>query len=123
MKQTSTEGFWQDLSDRDLAHGSPYVDRFTAQISERKYLYLPLRALPRAGNRAIGSIIISQASFAVLDCFAMSAVSSRASVMGLLSSPPNVHEQKNLVAGFMLSVRDLRWGRHIMISEGAGEPI
>lgn len=73
LRQTSdlmsTEGFWQRFHAPDEVSKPPYVDRYPARVAEDRVLDLPLRVLPE-GDRAVASIIINQASFAVVDWFA-----------------------------------------------------
>ncbi|NVO14683.1 MAG: phosphoribosyltransferase [Rhodoplanes sp.] len=65
----STEGFWQRFYAPDEVREPPYVDRYPARVAADRILDLPLRVLPE-GDRAVASIIINQASFAVVDWFA-----------------------------------------------------
>jgi adenine/guanine phosphoribosyltransferase-like PRPP-binding protein len=63
----STEGFWQSFSDGPDTADPPYVDRYAVRIAERKYLSLPIRVLPDGRDRAVASLILTQASFDVVE--------------------------------------------------------
>jgi adenine/guanine phosphoribosyltransferase-like PRPP-binding protein len=67
MPSTPTERFWQAFSEVPEVSGPPYATRYAAQISRSKFLSLPIRQLPGGENRAVASLILNQASFAVLD--------------------------------------------------------
>jgi adenine/guanine phosphoribosyltransferase-like PRPP-binding protein len=62
----STEGFWQSFLDAPIA-GPPYTAGFPVQVAKDKFLLLPIRQLPNGRDRAVASLILNQASFAVLD--------------------------------------------------------
>jgi adenine/guanine phosphoribosyltransferase-like PRPP-binding protein len=63
----STEGFWQSFLDAPPMAGPPYTTGFPVQVAKDKFLLLPIRQLPGDGDRAVASLILNQASFAVLD--------------------------------------------------------
>ncbi len=63
----STEGFWQAFSNLPQFEGPPYVKGYSVQVSADKFLSLPLRELPGGQNRAVASLILTQASFEVLE--------------------------------------------------------
>lgn len=61
--------FWQTIEppgtfDRDPAG---YVDGYPAQFADGRQVLLPIRILPGDGCRAVASLILNQASFAVED--------------------------------------------------------
>jgi adenine/guanine phosphoribosyltransferase-like PRPP-binding protein len=79
----STEGFWQSFLDAPLA-GPPYTTGFPVQVAKDKFLLLPIRELPGGRDRAVVSLILNQASFAVLDGIAEAmAACARAFLVGL----------------------------------------
>jgi adenine/guanine phosphoribosyltransferase-like PRPP-binding protein len=63
----STEGFWQSFSAAPPIAGPPYTTGFPVQVAKDKFLLLPIRQLPGGSDRAVASLILNQASFAVLD--------------------------------------------------------
>jgi adenine/guanine phosphoribosyltransferase-like PRPP-binding protein len=63
----STEGFWQSFSAAPPIAGPPYTTGFPVQVAKDKFLLLPIRQLPGGRDRAVASLILNQASFAVLD--------------------------------------------------------
>nr|WP_181702200.1 phosphoribosyltransferase [Chthonobacter albigriseus] len=65
--------FWQEIlppapSRAPGMHG--YSDAFPAVLPDGSRLMLPIRVLPGAGDRAVASLIVNQASFAVEDALA-----------------------------------------------------
>lgn len=62
----STEGFWQSFSSVPEVAGPPYTTRYPVQVASDTFLSLPIRQLPDK-DRAVASLILNQASFAVLD--------------------------------------------------------
>jgi len=69
MVTLNPEAFWQSLLPAGQALSSPYQNSFPAQFGDGRQLLLPIRPLPD-GRRALASLIINQASFAVLDAIA-----------------------------------------------------
>ncbi len=65
----SPEDFWQGFLPAGAVVSAPYQDGFPAQISDGRQLLLPIRPLAD-GRRALASLIINQASFAVVDAIA-----------------------------------------------------
>jgi len=63
----STEGFWQSFSDTPAVEGPPYTSGVPVQVAQDRFLLLPIRELPGGSDRAVASLILNQASFAVLD--------------------------------------------------------
>ena len=63
----STEGFWQSFSEASTGEGAPYTTGFTVQVAENQFLTLPIRELPGGRDQAVASLILNQASFAVLE--------------------------------------------------------
>jgi len=63
------EDFWQFFLPAEEAVTAPYQDGFPAQFGDGRRILLPIRPLPD-GRRALASLIINQASFAVLDAIA-----------------------------------------------------
>jgi adenine/guanine phosphoribosyltransferase-like PRPP-binding protein len=62
--------FWQELEPAGvLGLNPPYVDAYPATLPDGRLLLLPIRPLP-GGQSALCSLIINQASFAVLDALA-----------------------------------------------------
>jgi adenine/guanine phosphoribosyltransferase-like PRPP-binding protein len=66
----STEGFWQQFEVAPSASIPPLGRRVSAEVAPERWLDLPIRVLPGAGDRAVASIIINHASFDVVDWFA-----------------------------------------------------
>ena len=64
---TSPESFWQEILPVDAVTAGAYPARF----DDGRILLLPSRVLPD-GKRALASLIINQASFAVVDALAAS---------------------------------------------------
>jgi adenine/guanine phosphoribosyltransferase-like PRPP-binding protein len=63
------EDFWQSILPADVSVPAVYCDGYPAQFDDGRRLLLPIRPLPD-GTRALASLIINQASFAVLDAIA-----------------------------------------------------
>lgn len=65
--------FWQSF-DAPGTHptgpGIVYRDSYPATLPDRRQLLLPIRVLPGDGTRAVASLIVNQASFAVEDALA-----------------------------------------------------
>jgi adenine/guanine phosphoribosyltransferase-like PRPP-binding protein len=59
------ENFWQEI----LPPGAPAQGGYPARFADGRILILPIRPLPD-GERALASLIINQASFAVVDALA-----------------------------------------------------
>jgi adenine/guanine phosphoribosyltransferase-like PRPP-binding protein len=59
------ESYWQEI----LPAGAPSVGGYPARFDDGRILLLPIRPLPD-GKHALASLIINQASFAVLDALA-----------------------------------------------------
>jgi len=62
----STEGFWQSFTSTPETKGPPFSTRYAVKVADNKFLSLPIRTLPD-GQHAVASLIINQASFAVLE--------------------------------------------------------
>lgn len=64
--------FWQRIEDADDAAppAGGHRDFFPAILPKGQVLRLPIRVLPGQPNRAVASLILNQASFAVLDALA-----------------------------------------------------
>lgn len=65
--------FWQDIAPAgtyDTAPAEGFVDSYPAQLADGRQLLLPIRVLPGDGSRAVASMIVNQASFAVEDALA-----------------------------------------------------
>lgn len=65
--------FWQEIVpegtyDRDPPGG--FSEGYPAQMPDGRQLLLPIRVLPGDGSRAVASLIVNQASFAVEDALA-----------------------------------------------------
>lgn len=65
--QLTPETYWQEV----LTPDSPTVGGFPARFEDGRILLLPIRPLPD-GKHALASLIINQASFAVVDALAAS---------------------------------------------------
>jgi adenine/guanine phosphoribosyltransferase-like PRPP-binding protein len=62
--------FWQEIQPAGtFAPSCAYVDVYHAEFADGRQLALPIRALPD-GNHAVASLIINQASFAVVTAIA-----------------------------------------------------
>jgi adenine/guanine phosphoribosyltransferase-like PRPP-binding protein len=61
------ESFWQEI----LPPDAPAVGGYPARFEDGRILLLPIRPLPD-GKRALASLIVNQASFAVVDALAAS---------------------------------------------------
>ena len=64
--------FWQQLlPQEDAAEGVlPGGEGYAAALPDGRRILLPIRVLPGGHDRAVASLIINQASFAVLDALA-----------------------------------------------------
>ncbi|MEJ1160041.1 phosphoribosyltransferase [Prosthecomicrobium sp. N25] len=65
--------YWQTLEPRGTPTGVPeggHRDGFPALLPDGRVLRLPIRVLPGDGTRAVASLIVNQASFAVEDALA-----------------------------------------------------
>jgi adenine/guanine phosphoribosyltransferase-like PRPP-binding protein len=65
---TGTAGFWQALAPAasfDTRPVPPYRYGYPARLPSGDYLVLPIRVLPGDGDRAVASLIVNHASFAV----------------------------------------------------------
>jgi adenine/guanine phosphoribosyltransferase-like PRPP-binding protein len=68
-RTSSTTGYWQQLRagwPNGTAPKPPYHLDYPAGLPDGRVLLLPLRELPE-GNRAVASLIVNQASFAVVE--------------------------------------------------------
>jgi len=63
------EDYWQELLTAGQVVAAPYQDSFPAQFGDGRQILLPIRPLGD-GGRGLASLIINQASFAVLDAIA-----------------------------------------------------
>ncbi|NNG03407.1 MAG: phosphoribosyltransferase [Inquilinus sp.] len=57
--------FWQDLLPPGPPERPPYRDAYVARLPDGRGILLPLRPLPDAPDRAVASLIVNQAGFAV----------------------------------------------------------
>ena len=57
--------FWQELLPRGRRQIAPYRDSFVARLPDGRGILLPIRPLPDTPDRAVASLIVNQASFAV----------------------------------------------------------
>ncbi|SFZ86472.1 Adenine/guanine phosphoribosyltransferase [Devosia enhydra] len=64
--------FWQEIlpADGTPAEASGLIDAYPARLPDGRVLELPIRVLPGDGSRAVASLILNQASFAVEDALA-----------------------------------------------------
>jgi len=64
--------FWQDIAPPGTyaATSTNFVDSYPASFADGRQLLLPIRILPGDGTRAVASLIVNQASFAVEDALA-----------------------------------------------------
>ena len=65
--------FWQHLYPPGTFENAPaggYRDLFPAALPDGRQIALPIRVLPGDGSRAVASLIVNQASFAVEDALA-----------------------------------------------------
>ncbi len=62
---TATEPFWQSFTDASDRRTAPYTDRYPVMVDDTRCLMLPLRVLPGDGSRAVASLLVNHASFAV----------------------------------------------------------
>jgi adenine/guanine phosphoribosyltransferase-like PRPP-binding protein len=65
--------FWQDLYPPRTFEEAPaggFRDLYPARLADGRQIALPVRVLPGAGDSAVASLIINQASFAVEDALA-----------------------------------------------------
>jgi adenine/guanine phosphoribosyltransferase-like PRPP-binding protein len=63
----STEGFWQSFTATPETNGPPYSTQYAVKVSDNKFLSLPIRVLPGGQDRAVASLILTQASFEVAE--------------------------------------------------------
>ena len=64
--------FWQDIAP-SCTYVTPdegFSDSYPARFADGRQLLLPIRVLPGDGSRAVASLIVNQASFAVEDALA-----------------------------------------------------
>ena len=67
---TEPHQFWQTLhAPGSFSADGPFTDAYVAELPDRRQLLLPIRVLD-TGDRALASLIINQASFAVQDALA-----------------------------------------------------
>ena len=64
MADPGVDRFWQGLV-AEPPPGPPYADAFGARMPDGRFLLQPLRRLPADPARAVASLIVTQASFAV----------------------------------------------------------
>lgn len=64
--------FWQDIHPPgSLSHGGEgFASLYPAVLPDRREIAFPIRVLPGGGDRAVASLIVNQASFAVEDALA-----------------------------------------------------
>ena len=64
--------FWQDIAPPGTyaATATGFADSYPASFADSRQLLLPIRVLPGDGTRAVASLIVNQASFAVEDALA-----------------------------------------------------
>jgi adenine/guanine phosphoribosyltransferase-like PRPP-binding protein len=62
--------FWQTIEAADDAAAAPFQESYPARLPDGCILRLPIRVLPGDGSRAVASLIVNQASFAVEDMLA-----------------------------------------------------
>lgn len=64
--------FWQDIAPPGTyaATATGFTDSYPAEFADGRQLLLPIRVLPGDGTRAVASLIVNQASFAVEDALA-----------------------------------------------------
>ena len=65
--------YWQDILPRGTLAGSDaggYRDTYPARLPDGREIAFPIRVLPGDGDRAVASLILNQASFAVEDALA-----------------------------------------------------
>lgn len=65
--------FWQEIVPAGTYPENPaagFVDGFPTRLADGRQLLLPIRVLPGDGTRAVASLIVNQASFAVEDALA-----------------------------------------------------
>lgn len=65
--------FWQDIYASEALSGSEaegYLGHYAATLPDERRIALPLRVLPGDGTQGVASLIVNQASFAVLDALA-----------------------------------------------------
>ncbi len=70
--QIAQDQFWQKLyRPEELSQGvQPGGTAYAATLPDGRRILLPIRILPGGGDRAVASLIVNQASFAVLDALA-----------------------------------------------------
>jgi adenine/guanine phosphoribosyltransferase-like PRPP-binding protein len=79
-----TREVWQEILPRGTIAGSDtegYGDTYPARLPDGREIAFPVRVLPGDGTRAVASLILNQASFAVEDALA-DAVADRARTLG-----------------------------------------
>lgn len=65
--------YWQEILPRGTLPGSDaegYNDTYPARLPDGREIAFPIRVLPGGGDRAVASLILNQASFAVEDALA-----------------------------------------------------
>ena len=64
--------FWQDIAPPGTyaSTATGFADSYPASFADGRQLLLPIRVLPGDGTRAVASLIVNQASFAVEDALA-----------------------------------------------------
>ena len=68
---TEPHHFWQDIVPAGTTvPADSYIDHYPARFPDGRHLLLPVRVLPGDGSRAVASLIVNQASFAVEDALA-----------------------------------------------------
>jgi adenine/guanine phosphoribosyltransferase-like PRPP-binding protein len=67
--ELNPEDFWQDLLPAGEGFSAPYENCFPARFGDGRQILLPIRPLAD-GSRALASLIINQASFAVVEAIA-----------------------------------------------------
>ncbi len=61
---------WQELLSPDTPEGPRGATTYAAALPDGRRVVLPIRVLPGGTDRAVASLIVNQASFAVLDALA-----------------------------------------------------
>lgn len=62
-----TTAYWQAFEPAEAWQPAPWRFGFPARLPDGRVLRLPIRPLPGDGTRAVASLIVNQASFAVVD--------------------------------------------------------
>ncbi len=73
MQPLPPHQYWQRIEPAGTDTAPPargFRDMFPARFADGRVLPLPIRVLPGDGTRAVASLIVNQASFAVLDALA-----------------------------------------------------